>query len=176
MNVHHDCWISSDIKQLRIVSRSLFISRRKKTLVLLENVRWIKLWFKDTKQNSCGPDGPAAILFCGPDGQIAGLGPAGPLCFQGCLWRGCLVIRLSFRLPGNVTLDDQEDQLRILRDQLKMNSSLMASYTKIMSTAFMAQTPTSTPNASSAPHSQSHGLSSLMYWFSSHIVCMYVLL
>lgn len=64
---------------------------------------------------------------------------------------------------GNMTLDDQEDQLRILRDQLKMNSSLMASYTKIMSTAFMAQTPTSTPNASSAPHSQSHGLSSLMY-------------
>ena len=85
MNVHHDRWISSDIWQLRSVSKSHFISRRKETLVLLENVRWIKLWFKDTKQNSCGPVGPAASLICGPDDQFAGLGPAGPLYFQGCM-------------------------------------------------------------------------------------------
>merc|ERR1711962_89575 len=61
---------------------------------------------------------------------------------------------------GNMTLDDQGEQLRILRDQLKMNSNLMSSYARVMSMAFVPPTP---PPSTSATATTTTPNSSLMY-------------
>ena len=69
------------VSQRKEYSVSLCFTKQKlmnyKTIIKIISERNVQS--KTEAENESGPTGPAASKKCGPDSQIAGLGPAGPL-------------------------------------------------------------------------------------------------